>query len=390
MIAGKGRDMRAKLRALLLVAMLVAPALPSASVTAQDAPTRIFVHPIYGFSVEFDWSWEAIPLPPYFGSGGISLVSGQRRITIHGQTAISTDPGDCVRTWVDVMRAQPWMLSYVDAYATDVAALEKLRPDSAFAILDITQSNGWTGIEIVECRYFEGTTGMALLVYNTPKTDIAAEVAVARSVFDTARGYVPGFSTVPTSKDEVEAGLQSELDAANAYWERTFADLGWGDYVPPAGLEVFDSAGTSPCGPYAATESSHYCPADTVIRINYDLTVASHGWYGELDPYHLIGHEVGHHIQFLREVPLCPYATCGPNQVGNPEAEYQASCLLGAFMAGIGLIGSNDEWLLTTTGQTFFYMKEEPIHGDGAENARWFLTGALDGPEACFVFPLAD
>jgi len=380
--------MMSKLRALLLVAILAAAA-GGMPVDAQDAPTRIFVHPVYGFSVEFDWSWEAIPLSPFFGSGGLELISGRRRIEIQAFATQSIEPKSCINTYADTMRGLDWMASLTDAHQDKVTDLEAVRPASAFAIYDAVQTNGWTGTYIVECRFFENSLGMAIFVYKSPGTDIDAEIAAARSVFDTARSYVPWATDFDLTPESMRTGLLQELDAANAYWERTFAELGWGAYVPPAGLEVFESGGSSRCGAYAATESSHYCPGDTVIRVSYTLTIASMGMYGELDAHFLIGHEMGHHIQNLRNVPLCGTTTCRPNEVGNPEAEYQASCLLGAYMGGSGLVGANDEWLLTTTGQSFFYMQEEPIHGDGAENARWFLVGALDGPEACFVFPLS-
>jgi predicted metalloprotease len=390
MIAGKGWDMRAKLRALILVAMLVLPALPSAGAAAQDAPTRIFVHPIYGFSVEFDWSWEAIPLPPYFGSGGLSLASGQRRIDIQGVSVLSTDPQDCIEWYVEGIRAMSWVVSVADIHAGKVAELKQARPASAFAIYAVLQNDGVTETLIVECRFFERALGMALLVYRTFGTDIDADVGAARQVFDTTRSFDPWATDYAMSSSVLEGQLDTHLAEVNAYWSRVFADRGWGAYTPPADLIVFDSAFVGPCGPIDAGYNTHYCSGDTIIRVNRDMAIGDIQNNGVTALYAMVAHEVGHHVQNLRNVRFCENSPCARDSVPNPDYEYQVSCLVGAFVGGSDIPGIDDPMVLSTYTRSLIFMVEEEIHGDNTENVRWFMNGYLDGPEACFVFPLDD
>lgn len=374
-------------RTMLLLFTLLLLAAPLAGAAAQER-SRIYVHPVYGFSVEFDDSWEALPQSPLYGAGRLTLVSGERRIEISAMQLLSADPTECMQTMEEMLRSSAWVRALDPVFPDQRAALEAAHPGSAVAIYDLEQTDGYRYHRLVQCRYFEQTLGMAVLIYSFPLDSVIDdEIAIARRVFDTARSFDMSATSYQRTPESLAADLQSELDEVNAYWARVFAEQGWGVYTP-ADLVVFSEAFTGPCGPIAATDMTHYCSGDQIIRVNFDIQMGSLAMRGPLDAYHVVAHEVGHHVQYLRNVPFCEAAPCAAGEVGYPEYEYQASCLVGAFFHGSGMVGPGDELLLSNSAQSFLWMVEDVEHGDGAENARWFLNGVLDGPEACFVFPI--
>ncbi|MDQ2655222.1 MAG: neutral zinc metallopeptidase, partial [Chloroflexota bacterium] len=112
------------------------------------------------------------------------------------------------------------------------------------------------------------------------------------------------------------ADLAQDIDA---FWEETFAEFD-APYTSPAIVTV-DRRIETACGPVEPIPNALYCPGDHTIYLMPDFLADLERDFGDYAPMTVLGHEWGHHVQALLEVP----------SMDSETFELQADCLVGVF-----------------------------------------------------------
>lgn len=161
-----------------------------------------------------------------------------------------------------------------------------------------------------------------------------------------------------------------------------------------AKMVLFRDGVDSACGTASTAVGPFYCPLDHKVYIDlsfYDELRAKFGAPGDFAQAYVIAHEVGHHVQNLRD------------QIGRKgdrdqvSIELQADCLAGAWSKdaerrGLLEIGDIDEALnaAAAIGDDTLQRKtqgrvqpETWTHGSSAQRSANFRKGYEGGPHAC-------
>jgi uncharacterized protein len=161
-----------------------------------------------------------------------------------------------------------------------------------------------------------------------------------------------------------------------------------------ARMVLFRNGVNSACGTASTAVGPFYCPLDNKVYIDlsfYDELRAKFGAPGDFAQAYVIAHEVGHHVQNLRD------------QIGRKgdrdqiAVELQADCLAGAWgkdadRRGLLEIGDIDEALnaASAIGDDTLQRKtqgrvqpETWTHGSSAQRSAAFRKGYDGGPRAC-------
>jgi uncharacterized protein len=178
------------------------------------------------------------------------------------------------------------------------------------------------------------------------------------------------------------ASAQSTVDLVvgtlDAFWAQAFADAGLA-YESPQIVAV-DGPMSTPCGDIAPEFGpGAYCAADQTIY--YSTAWAPDDPSAEILWWTVLGHEWGHHIQWLTDTGIGTVL----------DAELQGDCFAGAFLnyaKDAGLVSplalSLATGLTQSAGDVWFEVPPgSPDHGNKAERAEAFMTGVNGGIAAC-------
>jgi predicted metalloprotease len=208
----------------------------------------------------------------------------------------------------------------------------------------------------------------------------------------------------PTSRTVDQAYLRSVFNDAQRMWQQEFAQ--GGIHYSPARLTLFSNAVHSGCGTQENV-GPFYCGASHGIYLDlrfFDL-LARHAGVGRFAQAYIIGHEFGHHVQFLlgvsRQVAALNQSDPAGENARSVRVELQADCL-----AGVWAHSSHTRGELTTAdlhdalrtaaliGDDFQQRSSGNIvdsglwtHGSSEQRQRWLITGFESGkPSACDTF----
>lgn len=196
------------------------------------------------------------------------------------------------------------------------------------------------------------------------------------------------------------AGAQVALDA---FWEEEVEG-----YVPPQ-MIVVDVQTSTQCGTASNAVGPFYCPPEQAVYVDptfFELMRQQFGASaGELAQLYIVGHEWGHHIQYITgTMEKYPNNGTGPGSNG-VRMELQADCYAGAWIGRITeeTDADGDPYLLTPTEQQIRdalnaastvgddHIQEQSgavnpetwTHGSSDQRARWFADGYQNGVGVC-------
>jgi len=172
----------------------------------------------------------------------------------------------------------------------------------------------------------------------------------------------------------------------------------WRDQLPgyqDARLVLFRNAIRSACGTATTAVGPFYCQLDHKVYIDlgfYDELRRRFGAPGDFAQAYVIAHEVGHHVQNLRNL-------LGRDEVSSVPIELQADCLAGAWgksanARGLVDVGDVDEALNaasqigddTIQRRTTGHIQPETFtHGTSAQRSGAFRRGFDGGAAACGI-----
>lgn len=212
-------------------------------------------------------------------------------------------------------------------------------------------------------------------------------------------------SSLIADKSEInQRKIKSVFKEATSFWATEFARRGW-PFVPPK-LKLYSRQTLSECDEISRELGPIYCPNDHSVYIDLGF-FAFHqdviGWPSEGLLNYIIGHEVGHHVQNLRNT----FVTSGhyhasrdaQDKIGksriagtlNKKIELQADCLSGVFIGGKIFYGilqpqivndvlavaakvGDDTFAIRAAGRGELYVSDRP-HGSSKDRKKWTLAG---------------
>lgn len=215
-------------------------------------------------------------------------------------------------------------------------------------------------------------------------------------------------TTIRDSKmeEELAAKCAQFLASTEDFWSEEFEKVG-GYYRQPK-LVLYSDTVTTDCGPRQAKYiGPFYCPGDESVYIDIDEMVSRYSSMGavcDLVYAEIIGHEVGHHAQYLRgdmDKMLAMYNRYGKESTQYYResvriellADYYAGCWAHFEQERFGSI-SDDEIrktldLMPKKGDDYIQKKAQGYinpdsftHGTSEQRYRWFKKGLETGDVA--------
>ncbi|AKV87451.1 neutral zinc metallopeptidase [Microbacterium sp. CGR1] len=206
------------------------------------------------------------------------------------------------------------------------------------------------------------------------------------------------------ANENVDCRVAASQLALDGYWE-DYID----PYRPPQ-LIVVDGATSTACGTASNAVGPFYCPPDETVYIDptfFDLMEQQFGASaGNLAQLYVVGHEWGHHIQYITGVmDRYPNIGTGPDSNG-VRVELQADCYAGAWIGqmtkekdpdGVPYLLPPTEAELedalnaaNTVGDDNIQQQssgtvnpESFTHGTSVQRKAWFAQGYTNGLDVC-------
>lgn len=218
-----------------------------------------------------------------------------------------------------------------------------------------------------------------------------------------ATGTLPPAPSSVTPETE-RAYLEAVFNDAQRFWEKEFSEGG----IPyaHAKLVLFTRAVHSGCGTQADV-GPFYCGADRGIYLdlNFFEALAHHAGVGPFGQAYILGHEFGHHVQFLvgisgRVAALDEHDPSGA-KARSVRVELQADCLSGVWAHSSQARGELTEADLGDALKTAALVGDDFqqhaagrvvdsamwTHGSSAQRQHWLKTGFESGrPGSCDTF----
>ncbi|OAN43226.1 KPN_02809 family neutral zinc metallopeptidase [Microbacterium sp. H83] len=205
------------------------------------------------------------------------------------------------------------------------------------------------------------------------------------------------------ANENVDCRVASSQLALDGYWE---------DQVDPyraPGLVIVDGSTPTGCGTASNAVGPFYCPPDETVYIDPTFFTLMQQQFGasagNLAQLYIVGHEWGHHIQYITGVmDAYPNNGTGPDSNG-VRVELQADCYAGAWIGrmteetddnGVPYLEAPTEAQLQdavnaayTVGddhiqeQSGFVNPESFTHGTSEQRKFWFANGYQSGLGVC-------
>lgn len=204
----------------------------------------------------------------------------------------------------------------------------------------------------------------------------------------------------------VQAFLREVFDDVQSMWATEFGQSG--TPYRPARLVLFQSEVSTACGVESANIGPFYCSGDQTVYLDIRFFSTLNARFGVMrgitDAY-IVGHELGHHVQFLlgvtQRVAATQHAFPAQTNALSVRVELQADCLSGVWAHSAyqrSLLGPSaieaalhaaqvvgDDFLAHASGAAVD--PDSWTHGSSAQRQQWFTTGYDVGrPGACDTF----
>ena len=214
----------------------------------------------------------------------------------------------------------------------------------------------------------------------------------------------------PTGSDEAAQFVSVILADTEDTWNAVFRERG--QRYPEPKLRLFSDGVDSACGYNSSAVGPFYCPGDQ--RVYLDLTffdqLRQMGAPGDFAQAYVIGHEVGHHVQYVTGVLTRVQRMKQGRSQAEANAlqvlvELQADCYAGLWAhhaeaqrdllergdveEGLRAAASiGDDALMKRAGRRV--RPESFTHGSSKQRTEWFQRGMRQGTlEACDTFAAA-
>ena len=206
------------------------------------------------------------------------------------------------------------------------------------------------------------------------------------------------------ANEDVDCRVASAQLALDGFWEDRI------DQYRAPQLIIVDGATSTACGTASNAVGPFYCPPEETVYVDptfFDLMQQQFGASaGELAQLYIVGHEWGHHIQYITGV-MDRYPNNGTGADSNGvRIELQADCYAGAWIGrmteeedknGIPYLQAPTEAEITdalnaanTVGDDNIQQQssgsvnpESFTHGTSAQRQGWFASGYKYGLDMC-------
>ncbi|KAA0960173.1 neutral zinc metallopeptidase [Microbacterium sp. ANT_H45B] len=206
------------------------------------------------------------------------------------------------------------------------------------------------------------------------------------------------------ANEDVDCRVASAQLALDGFWEDRV------DQYSPPQLIIVDGATSTACGTASNAVGPFYCPPEETVYVDptfFDLMQQQFGASaGDLAQLYIVGHEWGHHIQYITGVmDRYPNNGTGPDSNG-VRIELQADCYAGAWIGrmteekdknGVPYLQTPTEAEITdalnaanTVGDDNIQQQssgsvnpESFTHGTSAQRQGWFASGYKYGLDVC-------
>ncbi|CAH0230013.1 KPN_02809 family neutral zinc metallopeptidase [Microbacterium foliorum] len=206
------------------------------------------------------------------------------------------------------------------------------------------------------------------------------------------------------ANEDVDCRVASAQLALDGFWEDRI------DQYRAPQLIIVDGATSTACGTASNAVGPFYCPPEETVYVDptfFDLMQQQFGASaGELAQLYIVGHEWGHHIQYITGVmDRYPNNGTGPDSNG-VRIELQADCYAGAWIGrmteeedknGVPYLQAPTEAEITdalnaanTVGDDNIQQQssgsvnpESFTHGTSAQRQGWFASGYKYGLDMC-------
>jgi len=206
------------------------------------------------------------------------------------------------------------------------------------------------------------------------------------------------------ANEDVDCRVASAQLALDGFWEDRI------DQYRAPQLIIVDGATSTACGTASNAVGPFYCPPEETVYVDptfFDLMQQQFGASaGELAQLYIVGHEWGHHIQYITGVmDRYPNNGTGPDSNG-VRIELQADCYAGAWIGrmteeedknGVPYLQAPTEAEITdalnaanTVGDDNIQQQssgsvnpESFTHGTSAQRQGWFASGYKYGLDVC-------
>jgi predicted metalloprotease len=391
----------------LLVAASVGWATGPAAVARSGASIADgrYESPTYGYTLEWDESWEIGQEFSERGYDLLQLARNQSTLWIEGQQGFAGDYVACLEDSVAAFDDEPGV-SDVDP-VLDEAGEPIVEDDGTVALavytftVELDEGDPREGAALFACATLLPGEAVIEVTHLAPRDDFEAEVAAAAEVLESLtipspeeiaeRSAAPepgGQAADPTERlVAVMDGAAADIDA---FWAEIFATSGV-NYESPA-VVFYDQTIENACGVMEPlVVGPHYCPLDETIYLDVPFMELAVLPFGEFAAAFVVAHEWGHHVQHLLELEKCQIQEC-LGGFTSLELELQADCFAGAwtrFADDQGQLGFGDaESAVVVLAQlvgdpegTRVY--DRAVHGPGSLRAYWFLQGYYGGLSTC-------
>ncbi|KQZ23404.1 KPN_02809 family neutral zinc metallopeptidase [Microbacterium sp. Root553] len=206
------------------------------------------------------------------------------------------------------------------------------------------------------------------------------------------------------ANEDVDCRVASAQLALDGFWEDRI------DQYRAPQLIIVDGATSTACGTASNAVGPFYCPPEETVYVDptfFDLMQQQFGASaGDLAQLYIVGHEWGHHIQYITGVmDRYPNNGTGPDSNG-VRIELQADCYAGAWIGrmteekdknGVPYLQTPTEAEITdalnaanTVGDDNIQQQssgsvnpESFTHGTSAQRQGWFASGYKYGLDVC-------
>jgi uncharacterized protein len=392
---------------LLLAFTLVWTAVPLAA--AQDEreadDERRYESPTYGYTLEWDESWE---IGQEFSEQGYDLLQlgrNQSTLWLEGQQGFAGDYTACLEDTIETFDDELGVSDLEPALDEDGEPIEDDDGTVAMAIytftVELEEGETQEGAALFACATLVPGESVIEVTHLAPLDDYESEVDAAAVVLDTLTIPPPeeiaARSAGPDSGgdggDTTENLIATMDDAGediDAYWAEIF-ELSELDYESPD-VVFYDYTIENECGVMEPlVVGPHYCPLDETIYMDVPFMEVAVLPYGDFAAAFVVAHEWGHHVQHLLDIEQCQIQQC-LGGFTSLEVELQADCFAGSWTRhadDLGQLSFGDaESAIVVLAQlvgdpegTRVY--DPAAHGPGSLRAYWFLQGYYGGLSLC-------
>ncbi|WEK61979.1 MAG: neutral zinc metallopeptidase [Candidatus Microbacterium colombiense] len=209
---------------------------------------------------------------------------------------------------------------------------------------------------------------------------------------------IEGCATGQDANEDVDCRMAGAQLALDTFWEKSVEN-----YRAPQ-MVVVDGATNTACGTASNAVGPFYCPGDETVYIDptfFQLMRQQFGASaGNLAQLYIVGHEWGHHIQYITGV-MDRYPNNGTGAASNGvRTELQADCYAGAWIArmseskdadGVSYLQPSTEAQRVDALNAAFTVGDDHIQGQsGSVNPESFTHGTSDQRQGWFASGYAN